>query len=443
MSIKNKLGFQSLLDSLQISIENITDSRQKSKVDYSMWDIVGSTFAMMFFQDPSMLQFQARMKEEINICNLETMFTINNVPKEKTIRSNLDEIDPSIFSTSFKTIFSNLDSTGELEKFKFMDKYICAIDASEYFSSHYISCKHCLKNHHTNDTTTHSHQVLVPLIVHPDKKQVLPLMPEDIKNGDGNKKQDCEINAAKRLVPKIKEDFPNLPLIFTGDALYAKQSFIELLKENNYSFILTAKEGNNKTLFENIKTATNIYKKEVVTKDKKYEYEWVNNLDLTLSDKTIKVNYFAFRIIDVKSGKVTYKSSWITDLKIDEFNIEDLVKAGRSRWKIENECFNILKNNGYEMEHSYGHGTENLSFNFFILTLLALLFHQIHALVDEIYQQARLRYGSLQRFWNELKGTIRMVLFKSWDQLLIFVFKPPPLIPVEDLMAYHNNKSFT
>ncbi|MBI2996824.1 MAG: hypothetical protein HYY52_09000 [Candidatus Melainabacteria bacterium] len=435
MSIKNKLGFQALLNTLQVTVGNITDIRQKSKIDYSMWDIVGSTFAMMFFQDPSMLQFQERMKEKTNICNLETMVKVKNVPKEKTIRFNLNEIDSSVFSTSFKTIFSNLDSTGELEKFKFMDKYICAIDASEYFSSKNVFCKHCLKNHHTNDTTTYSHQVLVPLIVHPGKKQVLPLMPEEIKNGDGDRKQDCEINAAKRLVPKIKGDFPDLPLVFTGDALYTKQSFIELLKENNYSFILTAKEGNNKTLFEQIKNTTNIQNKEVITKDKKYEYEWVDNLDLNLSEKTIKVNYFAFKIIDIKSGKVTYKSSWITDLKIDEYNIEASVKAGRSRWKIENECFNILKNNGYEMEHSYGHGIENLSFNFFILTLLSLLFHQIHTLVDEIYQKARVKYGSLQRFWNELKSVIRIVLFKSWDQLLIFMLKPPPLIPVEVLMA--------
>lgn len=427
MSIKDKVRFKALLNTLVEATKYIPDKRKKRKITFSIWDTVGSAFGMMFFQDPSMLQFQERMKLKMNTCNLETMFDVKGIPKDKTIRTTLDEIKPSTFSTSFTTIFSNLDETHELEKFKFMGKYLCPIDASQSFSSGSIHCQHCLKKKHKDGSVTYSHQVLAPLIVHPGKKQILPLMPEEIRNEDGTNKQDCELNAAKRLIPKLKRDFKNLSLIVTGDALYANQSFIELCLENQYSFILTAKEGNNKTLFEQIKDNQNIQHKDRITKDKRYEYEWLNDLKLNLSKETIAVNYLAFRIIDIESGAVTYKNSWITDLSIDENNVEALAKGGRSRWKIENECFNVLKNNGYEMEHNYGHGKNYLSFNFFIFTLLSLLFHQIHSLVDEVYQKLRETSGSLKRFWNELKTLIRYILFDSWDMLLEYALAPPEI----------------
>ena len=61
--------------------------------------------------------------------------------------------------------------------------------------------------------------------MHPDKRQVIPLMPEEIRNTDGNIKQDCEINAAKRLIPEIKKDHPQLGLIIVGDDLFSRQPF--------------------------------------------------------------------------------------------------------------------------------------------------------------------------------------------------------------------------
>ena len=37
------------------------------------------------------------------------------------------------------------------------------------------------------------------------------------------------------------------------------------------------------------------------------------------------------------------------------------MRAGRSRWKVENETFNTLKNLGYNLEHNYGHGKQHLA----------------------------------------------------------------------------------
>ena len=114
----------------------------------------------------------------------------------------------------------------------------------------------------------------------------------------------------------------------------------------------------------------------------------------------------------------------VTDLAVSEQNIKTLVGAGRCRWKSENEIFNVMKNHGYYMERSYGHGKKNLAFNFYLLTLLAFFFHQLFELTDNGYQQCRKKFGSKRHFWETLRGYIKIIIFESWDALLRFALDP-------------------
>ncbi len=86
---------------------------------------------------------------------------------------------------------------------------------------------------------------------------------------------------------------------------------------------------------------------------------------------------------------------------------------------MENECFNSLKNQGYNINHNYGHGEKNLSFNMYLLTLLAFYFHQIFELTDGLYQACRKRHGSKSFMWESLRGAIKWFLFESWEDLLM------------------------
>jgi hypothetical protein len=431
MSLKNQLGFQSLLESLSEAIKPLDklDSRDPLRKNYSIRDVVVSNFAMMYFQDASMLQFQRKMDDQYQCSNLKNLFGVKNIPSDATLRTMLDSIKPSTFAPVFLSAISKLNSSNELKKFSINDKYLCAIDGSQYHCSGKVNCKHCLTKNHRNGTKSYSHQVLVPVIVNPKLKEVLPLMPEEIRNEDGKKKQDCETSAAKRLIPKLKQY--DLPFILCGDALFANQNIIELALENGFSYMLTTKS---ETLIERAQQSSSLRSKEVVSKGKKYIYEWLNQVSLNYNTETIMVNYFSLKIIDVQTKKVIYKSSWITDLQIEGEFIETFAEAARSRWKIENECFNILKNNGYEMEHNYGHGKEYLAANYFLLTLLSHLFHQIHQLVDEVYQKLRLKKGPLVVFWNDLKAVIKMIMFDTWEQLFSYLLNPPR-VHISQLMA--------
>ena len=110
---------------------------------------------------------------------------------------------------------------------------------------------------------------------------------------------------------------------------------------------------------------------------------------------TFWVNYFEYTIL--AGNKINYHNSWVTDIHIDRGNIKQLVRGGRSRWTIENETFNTLKNQGYHLEHNFGHGKKNLSINFFLLNLLAFFMHQILELTDILYIKSVEQYLVLVR----------------------------------------------
>jgi len=427
--IKKHLNFTSLRQAVSDLVSGLSDRRQGGKVDHSLHDSCLSALAMMFFQDPSMLAFQTRLQSAMHKNNLQTLFDVNSIPKESQMKEILDAVSPESFHPIFKEFFARVQRAKYLEQFRFIDDaYLLPLDGTQYFSSERISCKHCLSKTLKNGKTIYYHQVLAATIVHPDLKQVIPLAPEPIQNGDGSEKQDCERNAGKRLVKKIRETHPKLKFIVLGDDLYANDPFIRMVKENNMSFIFTAKPDSHTFMFGSLDLLRYLGDGKTVVKQdekgRKHIYKWCNNVPLNKTQsKSDYVNFLEFSIIT--DSKVTFKSSWVTDIPITADNIEKLAKAGRARWKIENEAFNTLKNQGYHAEHNFGHGSSNLSLNFFLLNLIAFFMHQIFELSDRYYKECRKKFSSKKEFWNQLRCTIRVLVFDNWEQLLQFVTDPP------------------
>ena len=130
--------------------------------------------------------------------------------------------------------------------------YLLALDGTGYFSSKQIHCDSCLETHHRNGTVTYSHQMLGAALIHPDKREVIPLMPEPIVKQDGTEKNDCERNAAKRFVTKFRQDHPHLKVIVTEDSLSSNAPHIETLHDHDMHYILGVKEGDHAFLFEQV-----------------------------------------------------------------------------------------------------------------------------------------------------------------------------------------------
>ncbi len=436
MKQKKHLSFGSLRNFTSKHIHKYLDLRQENKIDYSIHDAVMSGFACMYFQSPSLLQFQTEFQESQRDNNLKTLFGVSDIPENTQLRNIVDHVDSEYLRPVFKEFLSRLQRGKHLEQYQFFDgKYLCDIDGTQFFASNKVGCPQCLTTKHGNGDVTRSHKVLQGAIVHPDMKPVIPVMPEQIVNTDGMTKQDCEMNASKRFLEKIKKDHPRLNLIINADGLSSKQPFITEVNLAGYNCILVAKPGDHKYMMEWVDAYDSIPNKRVVdSKGRIHQYEWIEGVPLNGREDAIDVNFFLYKIISIdKNGKekINFKGSWVTDLPLNEENIELMVKGARSRWKIENECFNTLKNQGYQIEHNFGHGKQNLCFNMYLFILLAFYFHQIFELTDQLYQTCRKTFGSKRHLWEKLRSYVSLFIFESWELMLSFTLSPKKYINPE------------
>jgi hypothetical protein len=422
---KKHLGFTALRMAVSSHFHAIKDKRQQSKCDYSQTEALMSAFACMYFQEPSLAQFQLRMEEVLHKNNLRTLFGVENIPQNSQLRDIIDAIPSEELAPVFKDFFERLRRHKHLEGYAlFPNTLLCVIDGTQYHSSKDVHCEQCLHKEHKSGEITYSHAVLQGAIMHPDKKQVLPVMPEAIQNKDGTKKQDCEINAAKRFIANLKKAHPRQGFIICGDGLMSHQPMIETIKDNGMHHLLVAKPGDHKYLFEWVNAFTEVPSLEIIDdKGRIHLYRWKNGVPLHSEVQAITVNFLEYHLINPE-GKVTYRNSWVTDFQISEQNIIQLVQAGRCRWKIENECFNTLKNQGYYIEHNYGHGKNHLSYNMYLLTLLAFYFHQIFELTDGAYQACRVKAGSKRYLWEVFRGTVRFLVMDTWEEMMDLYLNP-------------------
>ena len=404
------LRFRSLVDSVAHYVAGIVDTRQLSKIRYTLRDCYLSALALFFVQDASLLQFQRRFQRQFQTNNLSSTFGVREIPVDSQLRHLIDRHDQQPIMPCFADWIGRLQRCKWLQHFQIFDaRYLITLDGSRYFSSEAVHCAHCLTTT-KNGTTRYHHDILQAAIVHPDKRQVLPLAPEFVRNSDadgGNyRKQDCEITAGYRMLARLRADYPRMAAIIVADSLYSKQPFVEQVTAKRFSFLLVAQPGDHKSLYQDLavlRRANLLDRHTTEHRQERREYEWVTDLPLNSNPNSPHINFIRLRI--VKAGK-TYENAWVTDLTPTSANIVQLVRAARARWKIENEGFNTLKNQGYHLEHNFGHGDQHLSEVFFTLNLLAFFMHQIFELVDGLYQRVRTFFSSRRAFWG--RGALRL-----------------------------------
>ena len=213
-----------------------------------------SGFAMYSLKDASLLEFDKRRAKD---SNLRRIYGLVNIPSDSQMRTILDPVQPIDLRALYQDVFRELQRGKVLEKMVFMNGYyLLSLDGSGYFSSKQVHCASCLekKNSKTGEVSYH-HQLLGGAIVHPDFKEVIPLAPEPIIKQDGQTKNDCERNAAKRFLAQFRQDHPHLPVIVIEDALSANAPHLKELEKHNLRYILGVKEGDHAFLFDYVETA--------------------------------------------------------------------------------------------------------------------------------------------------------------------------------------------
>ena len=374
-------------DSLHLTVRQSLYKEQLpecKKSDISWQDCIMSGLAIFGLKFSSLLKFEESKEEPVIRRNLRNLYQVRKVPSDTCLRERLDELSPKNFRRAFKTIFAFLQRGKVLERYLYFDKYyLISVDGTGQYSSKKVHCKNCCEKHHRDGEITYYHQMLGASIVHPDERIVIPLTPEPIVKGDGTTKNDCERNASKRLLKDLRREHPHLKAIIIEDGLASNYPHLKLLDDLKLEYIIGVKQGDHGPLFDWIKEAKG--HEVVMNKDKvKHKFRYVHDVPLNDEHFDYRVNVLEYWE-EKPNGKKQY-FSWVTSFKITEENVFRLMRAARARWKIENETFNTLKNQGYNFEHNYGHGKNNLCSVMTMLMLLAFLIDQVQMLCCGLYK---------------------------------------------------------
>lgn len=379
-------------------------------------DCLMSGLALFGIKFPSLLQCDQGLNDEAIKHNLRTLYGIKHPPCDTYMRERLDEVEPSSIRPAFTALFSMIQRGKVLEDYNFLDGYVLMpCDGTGMFSSETVHCSNCCEKHHRDGRITYYHQMLSGVIVHPDHQEVFPLCPEPISKSDGSTKNDCEQNATRRFLEYFHKEHPRLKVIFTADALSAKAPYIRPIKAMGAHFIIGVNPEGNPSLFEWLK-GIKLTSKTIKTKKETVELKFYNGVPLNDSNHDLEVNFFECLIKD-KNGKITGRFTWVTDIVITDKNVYQLSRGGRARWKIENETFNTLKNQGYHFEHNFGHGYKYLSHVFGLLMFLAFFIDQVQQRCCGLFQAAVKKAGSKSRYWRRLQSIFTELYIASWEDL--------------------------
>lgn len=421
--IIKKFLIDNLLGDLRVQIEQIEHQRHHN-AQLSLADVLMSAFAIFQLKLPSLLQFDQlfRFREP----NMKAIFQITQCPSDTAMRHILDDLPTEKLHDLYKYFVTSLMNSTLLDDYKFYNnKYLVAIDGVEYFESKKVSCPCCLTRQLKNGTTDYHHNLLATVIIHPSHREVFPMLNEPISNADGDTKNDCELNAVKRLLVNIKKNYQDTKFIYVADTLYSCGTVISPILAEGNSYILGICDSHNGILFiqfERLKSEKKIQQFEVIQDGKKHLFSYANDLFLNGTHSHISVNMLYYEEIDLKTGKKQV-FSWVTDIPLSTFTVFKVMQGGRARWKIENETFNTLKNQGYEFEHNYGHGQKNLCNNLAMIMLLAFLIDQIITKFDINYQKALLVCKNKRVLFERIRSIFDLVLCTSMKQVYQIVSK--------------------
>lgn len=429
------LSFGVLIAYLNRAIGQMSDPRQASNATkYSLKDAVLAAFSVFFMQSESFLDYQRHQQSHHGNSNAQTLFGMMTVPTVPQIRNILDGIAAAALSGVFQCVYQALQREGHLKSFEVLGGLLIALDGTQYFGSHKVSCEHCSSRTHKNGTVTYSHSAILPVIVAPGQSQVISLAPEFITPQDGAEKQDSEVAAAKRWIIAHGSAFEEQSVTLLGDDLYSRQPMCEAILASGMNFIFTCLPTSHSALYDAVKQRESQGEVKVLRIEKRnksskelYCYRYVNQTPLRSAQPSLNVNWVELVVRRESDGKVLYENAFITNHELTEASVPVVTQAGRCRWKTENENHNILKTKGYHLEHNFGHGQEHLASGLLTLNLLAFLFHTVLELTDLAYQKIRKKRGTRKGFFQDIVSLTQYFCFESWQSMIDFMLYGSPI----------------
>jgi hypothetical protein len=431
------LKFKKLLASVRQALDRVPEHRGGQNLQYSLTEAGLSAFAVFYMQSPSFLAHQRDMQRQRGQHNVQSLFGVARIPSDSQLRNLLDPVDPAGLRTPFWEIYAQLEAAGHLDGYSGVGgTRLISLDGSQYFSSEKVKCPNCRVTMR-EEAPHYAHGVLLAVVSAPEQEAVICLAPEFIRPQDGHEKQDCEQQAIKRWVKRNAARFAPGSVTILTDDLHCHYPLCTLLAQHRMHFILTCKEASHPALYEEVHLleqvagaiSTQVVEKWHGRRRERWIYRWVAQVPLRGDLETVMVNWCELTICDGATDQQVYHCAWATDHPVTAETVPEIAAGGRSRWKVENEGFNVLKNQGYHFEHNYGHGQQHLSSVLLTLLLLAFLCHTVLGLSCATYQAVRRELGARRTFFNDLRALTRYFYFSDWQCLLTFMYQQLDLPP--------------
>lgn len=410
-------SFDSIYASLCDFFEGFKDWRSYNTT-YALCDFLKSGFAIYSLKCPSLLSFRQRTSVEDS--NLNQIYRISDVPSDNRLRQGLDEVDPSDVRQGFRRLFKRLKNLEILTTYTYWRNHLTvSVDGVEHFCSKKVSCPHCMQRRHRDGSVSNYHSMLGAVLVHPQQSEVFVLDCEPIVKQDGAEKNDCERNAAKRLLSELKQNYAKQFMVLVMDALYATAPCIEQIQAHSrWQYVINVKPDSHKCLFRQFeKRDQREGVKWYQLEDEKglHKFGYFNDLALNESATHIRTNMLYYQFHPHKGQVQTF--TWVTSIRLTKSNVYKVMRIGRSRWKIENETFNTLKNQGYQFEHNFGHGFKFLCSVFAVLMMLAFTVDQIQQHACQTFQQLWKGLGTKVKLWESLRASFKFLDCQSMEAI--------------------------
>ena len=358
----------------------LTDKRHKSYITYKMRTIIMTKLFALLCGITTMTGINDEFHTEEAIENLSKICNqeLKEIPDWQTIQDVIEQLDYHEIDEIRKYMFKALLRSKMFERFRYHGCLQLIVDATGLTALDYNLNGNCLTRTRDGKTKYYKYVLEAKVIF---GSMLISIDSEWIESNRLNNekdKQDCEIKAFKRMAPRIKKNYPKLKFIVTGDALYATTPMINLCKDNNWHYIFNLKKDRLKSVYQEFEDNIN-YENEV----SKENYFLSSHIPF----KENKVN--AFRYIETNKNKTTI-FNYITDLQVDTYNIEEIVKMGRHRWKIENEGFNEQKNGTYKISHLCSRFENALKIHYLLI--------QIAHTIRQLLELGSIVYKEIKRF---------------------------------------------
>ena len=435
IQIRKHLNADSLFACVKKGFDQIPEHRTGG-TEIPLGDAAMSAFAMFSLKDSSLLAFDKRRYSPAKLHNLQSVYGIKKVCCDSQMRTLLDPVDPDNFRSIFRDIFRSIQRGKKLAPMQVLDgHYLLALDGTSFFESKKLQSPHCLvKTNKETGEESYYQMMLGAAFVSPGYKGVIPLCPEMIIKQDGETKNDCERNAAKRFIKSYRREHPHLKTIVVEDGLSSNAPHIKVLEEHGIRYILGVKAGDHAFLFKQVGEAVaagNAITEFCLEDDENsaisHCFRIVNDVALNKSNPGMRVNFLEYwEHTDKGDGEKVQRFSWVTDFTITEENACEIMRCGRARWRIENETFNTLKNQGYNFEHNFGLGEQHLSVNFALLMMLAFLVDQAQQLACPLFQAACAKLKSKKSLWEHMRGVFQDFLLDSMEtfyRMMVYGYK--------------------